>query len=54
MLARRGFRLRKWIANNARLLDSIPIAERSTKADYSLDDSANQRVLGVQWIVLYF
>ena len=51
MLARRGFRLRKWIANNARLLDSIPIAERSTKADYSSDDSANQKVLGVQWIV---
>ena len=41
----------KMNCQQCKTLDNIPIAKQSTKAGYSLDDSANQRVLGVQWIL---
>ena len=51
LLARRGFNLTKWNSNNTKVLDAIPYAERSKKAQHLLDGSSNDRVLGVQWRV---
>ena len=51
LLARRGLNLTKWTSNDAEVLDSIPSAERSKKAQHLLEGSSNDRVLGVQWRV---
>ena len=51
LLARRGFNLTKWTTNDTKVLDAIPNAERSKKAQHLLDGSSNDRVLGVQWRV---
>ena len=52
MLARRGFRLTKWITNNKQVLDAIPTTEQASKAHlYLLESIESDRVLGVHWQV---
>ena len=47
LLARRGFNLTKWTTNDAEVLEAIPSAERSKMAQHLLQDSSNDKVLGV-------
>ena len=50
LLAKRGFRLRKWISNNDDVLNSIPDSEKSTSTlGHALEDSKKERLLGVLW-----
>ena len=50
LLAKRGFRLRKWISNNDDVLNSIPDSEKSTSTlGHALEDSTKERLLGMLW-----
>ena len=48
MLADGGFRLTKCVSNNERVLDKIPVEERSTSV-LDLNKGVHFRVLGVKW-----
>ena len=49
ILAKRGFRLRKWISNNDEVLRAIPESECSTARGHALDDTIKERLLGMRW-----
>jgi len=52
LLARNGFRLRKWVSNSRRVLATIPVGERDAECrDASLDRGCLPagRALGVMW-----
>ena len=49
ILAKRGFRLRKWISNNDEVLRAIPESECSTARGHALDDTIRERLLGMLW-----
>ena len=50
LLAKRGFRLRKWITNSDEVLQSIPESEHTEASQgHSLEDSMGDRLLGMLW-----
>ena len=50
LLAKRGFRLRKWITNSEEVLRCIPESERATISQaHPLDETTNERLLGMLW-----
>ena len=50
LLAKRGFRLQKWLSNNDKVLQEIPESERSSSAQgHTLEDSTKERLLGMLW-----
>ena len=50
LLAKRGFRLRKWITNSDEVLQSIPESEHAEGSQgHPLEDSASERLLGMLW-----
>ena len=53
-LAEGGFRLHKWISNSKKVIESIPIEERSKEVktlDLRSDSLPTERALGLQWNV---
>ena len=49
-MAKRGFRLRKWLSNNDKVLQEIPESERSPSAQgHILEDSTKEKLLGMLW-----
>ena len=52
LLGRRGFTIRKWVANSPRVLESVPEADRSKQVrERSIDSPLEERALGVYWSV---
>ena len=50
LLAKRGFRLRKWITNSEEVLRCIPESKRATISQaHPLDETTNERLLGMLW-----
>ena len=50
LLARGGFRLRKWISNSRNVFSAIPADERAPSVfNLDLDDLPLERTLGVHW-----
>ena len=52
-LNRRGFRLKKWVSNSVKVIESVPEEERSGSVkDLNFDQPTVQRALGVNWDVV--
>ena len=52
LLSKGGFRLTKWLTNNYKVLESIPVSERSSSLQHhELNGDVKKRVLGVFWNV---
>jgi hypothetical protein len=44
-----GFHLRKWAANDPRLLSAIPSGDHELSCDHAFEENTSLRVLGVAW-----
>ena len=52
LLAKGGFRLRKWLSNSRRVIESVPVSERAGSVKKrDLDHLPVERAVGVQWDV---
>ena len=53
LLARRGFRLTKWVSNSTKVLESIPESERTGSVrNLNFDQPAEERALAMNWNIV--
>lgn len=49
MMMKGGFQIRKWIANDERILQGVPVEERGVENIMAVDNSSTVKTLGLQW-----
>lgn len=49
MMQRGGFQIRKWIANNEKILDGFPVEDRGIQNMLKVDINGTVKTLGLQW-----
>jgi len=51
LLSKKGFKLTKWMSNEKKVMEQIPVAERAKSVNLDLEDLPVERALGVKWNV---